>query len=388
MTAFIESFASQQLLPPWNAIGAQHWGFLIRLERARVKAYLDTYFNGRYPDRAPYLYVPMDGPQFGLLGIDDYPNVTSENEHAANLSAAKDGASDRLAHRQTYLAFPVLRYALSENNLITEPTIVWVEPIVFSDNDSVVFSSREIWGSDMFLAQMCRPTGGPPYHLHFDMGLIGVKRFNARSLSEMLAVMHVKTGDVTASTVPELVKTIPELLKAKPELASFLQVLAGSASFAGGPDLGLGPAVGSRELNNLKQFRDCYDISAAIYRAIVASKASHTEVANVVLYDASKVEIAFMWSDCMVDLLTNLLNADGPNQSGPPADHAPPVTPPVPLGRRQLLPGQFHYQEVTPHDMDWNMDRLVVPAEFAFSYSSNVRFEVLETLHTYGLNDV
>ena len=383
MTAFIESFASQQLLPPWNAIGAHHWGFVIRLERERVKAYLDTYFNGRYPDRAPYLYVPMDGPQFGLLGIDDYPNITSENERAANLGEGKGGDSDRLAHRQTYLALPVLRYALSENNLITEPTIVWVEPIVFSNNDSVVFSSREIWGSDMFLAQMCRSIGGAPHHLHFDMGLIGVKHFNARSLSEMLAVMHVKTGDVSASTIPELVKE-------NPEIASFLQVLGGSASFADDvlADPGPGPVMGSRELNNLKQFRDCYDISAAIYRAIVASKASHTEVANIVVYDARQIEIAFMWSDCMVDLLTNLLNADRPNESGPPADHAPPVTPPVPLGRRQLLPGQFHYLGVTPHDMDWNMDRLVVPAEFAFSYSSNVRFEVLQTLHTYGLNEV
>ena len=31
------------------------------------------------------------------------------------------------------------------------------------------------------------------------------------------------------------------------------------------------------------------------------------------------------------------------------------------------------------------MDRVVVKAEFAFSFSSNVRFEVTETIHTYGL---
>jgi hypothetical protein len=381
MTDFIESFATQQLLPPWTAKGARHWGFVIRLERRRIKAYLDTYFNGRYPDRAPYLYVPLKGHEFGLLGIDEYPNVSSGNPRAASRGDSREKSWDHLAHQQAYLIFPALRYTLSENNLLTDPKVVWVEPICFSNNDSVVFSSREIWGSDMFLAQMCRPDGAPDHQLHFDMGLIGMKKFSSRSVAEMLAVMHVKTGgDVAPSD-------IGKLLKARSDVVPFLQMLGGSASFVGAAPAEIGPSpyAGSRELNNLKQFRDCYNIEAAIYRGIVASQASHTEVHDLVVFDPSKVEIAFMWADCMVDLLTNLLNAKQANAPGPPLNHAPPRTPPVPPERRQLGPGEFHSQAVTANDMNWDMDRLMVKAEFAFTYSSDVLFEVLGTIHTYGV---
>jgi hypothetical protein len=31
------------------------------------------------------------------------------------------------------------------------------------------------------------------------------------------------------------------------------------------------------------------------------------------------------------------------------------------------------------------MDRVAVKAEFGFAFSSNVRFEVMSTIHTYGL---
>jgi hypothetical protein len=396
-TKFIESFATQQLLPPWTATGSQHWAFVIRMEKQRLSAYLDTYFNGRYPDRAPYLYIPLPGRrQYGVIGIDDYPSVASTNVRAASSNAPDEderatsplggGATswDHLAHMQAYLMFPALRYSLSNNNLMTDPQVVWVEPISFSNNDSVVFSSREIWGSDMYLAQMCRPEGAPSPELHFDMGLMGMKKFSARSVEELLAVMHVKTG----GTAPW--SSLGELVARNPHILPVLQIMAGSVSFAdGAPDLGKSPYAGAGRLNNLKQFRDCYDIKAAIYRAIVESEASHKNVKDIRLFDASKVEIDFMWSDSMGELLTDLLGAKAPTHPGPPLNHAPPRTPPVALGRRNLEPDEFPKgtspAPIVASDMNWDMGRVVVKAEFAFTYTSDVDFFVRDTIHTYGL---
>jgi hypothetical protein len=386
MTEFIESFATQQLLPPWIARGALTWGFAIRMNRCRIRDYLDRYFNGGYPDEAPFYYAPLDGPQFGLLGVAYFPNVASQNLQTASRLGPGETSWDHLSHNEAYLTFPVLRYALSKDNLVTDPVLVWVEPFVFSDNDSVVFSSREIWGSDMYLASMVRQPGLAAHQLHFDMGMIGIKKFSPRSISELLAVLHIRTrGDSEAS--------LEDILKKNSDLDGFVKILGGSGAFAGTKPKGVSPSPypSGVELNNLKQFRDCYDMGAAIYRGIVASKSTHTEVDNIVVFDPSKVEIAFMWSDSIAELLTELLDVERPTDPGPPSDHFeaaqrtrrlqakyPNGVPTPPDTFRLPLP-------TTPNDMDWDMDRVVLKAEFGFSFSSNVHFEVLSTIHTYGL---
>jgi hypothetical protein len=390
MTQFIESFATQQLLPPWEARGAQSWGFVIRLREARIQAYLDEYFNGAFPDRAPFHYTPVPGPHFGLLGAAYFPNVASHNPQTASRldpgQASGSMAWDHLKHHEVYLIFPALRYDVTSDNLMRpDPTLVWVEPFIFSDNDSVVFSSREIWGSDMYLASIARATGEAGHGLHLDLGMAGVKTFNSRSVSELISVLHVQTGEVSPASIADQVA-------AKPDLKGFLEILGGSGAFAAGPPGGVGPSPfkGGRELNNLKQFRDCFDMAACIYRGIVASETSHSDIGNIVLFDPAKVEIDFMWSDSIGDLLTAMLGVETWSEFGPPAAHAdsaragPTQTPtPAFVGPP---PQQFPQPlGATPGAMDWNMNRVPVKAEFAFSFSSNVRFEVIGTIHTYGL---
>jgi hypothetical protein len=237
----------------------------------------------------------------------------------------------------------------------------------------------------MYLASMVRQIGLPPHQLHFDMGMIGIKTFSPRSMSELLAVLHVRTrGDSQSS--------IEDILKANPDLEGFVKILGGSGAFAGTRPKGVAPSpyAGGVELNNLKQFRDCYNMDAAIYRGIVASKSTHTEVDNIVVFDPSKVEIAFMWSDSIAELLTTLLDAERPTNSGTPADHFEAAQR---TRRRQAragagAPPPDTFQAplpVGPNDMDWDMSRVVLKAEFGFSFSSNVYFEVLGTIHTYGL---
>jgi hypothetical protein len=237
-----------------------------------------------------------------------------------------------------------------------------VQPFVYSDNDSVVFSSREVWGTDMFLATIMRGEGTAPGQFHLDTGMIGIKKFSPSSISELLAVLHISTGG-------DLESGLPELLKANPDLEEFVKILGVSGAFAGQKPAGVEPSQYPEgvELNNLKQFRDCYDMGLAIYRGIVASRTSHTEVDNIVLYDPAKVEIAFMWSDSIAEILRTILDVEKPTDQGPPAAHAPGVP------------------QTAASAMDWDMNRVVVKAELGFSFTSNVNFEVIETIHTYGM---
>jgi len=385
MTGFVESFATQQLLPPWEAESVQTWGFAIRMSEHRIAAYLDAYFNGAYPDRAPFHYTPVPDAHYGLLSAADFEKVASLNKLTASRLGDAAVAWDHLRHTEVYLIFPALRYPRSPDNLLTgAPTLVWIEPFIFSDNDSVVFSSREIWGSDMYLGAIAREPGGAPHQLHLDLGMMGTKTFNPRSKSELLSVLHIRTGGDSPDTAADILKT-------QPELRTFVAILGGSAAFADAMPAGVeaNPYAGGSELNNLKQFRDCFDMAAAIYRAIVASETTHSDVDQIVLFDASKVEIDFMWSDSMGDLLRALLDADGPNTWGPPPAHrAEAEAGPRPHKAPTFVaPPPAHFPKpppVTPADMDWDMSRVSLRAEFAFSFRSKARFEVTGTIHTYG----
>ncbi len=385
MTDFIESFATQQLLPPWEAEKVQSWGFVVRMTERRIRDYLDTYFNGAYPDRAPYHYTPVPDAHFGLLSAVHFGRVASRNKRTASRLGDGKEAWDHLQHTEVYLVFPALRYPVNADNLLAgEPTLVWVEPFIFSDNDSVVFSSREIWGSDMYLGTITRQVGLPRHQLHLDLGTWGTRQFTPRSKAEMVSVLHIRTGGDSPIG-------LGEIFKQNPHLQPFASILVSSGGFAGEAPDGVPPSpyAGGDELNNLKQFRDCFDMSAAIYRAIVASKTTHTEIKNINLFDTSKVEIAFMWSDGVRQLLTTMFDVEGPNEPGPPPDHGQaakdgPVTTPDPSF---VGPPPAHFPKPTkntPNVMDWQMDRVVLKAELAFSFRSKARFEVAGTIHSYG----
>lgn len=362
MTAFVESFATLQLLPPWRADGAATWRFAIALDPQRITAYLDTYFNGAYPDQAPYNYTPVPGAAFGLLSACYYPNIRSLQRDAGSTPVSGGQIWDRLTHTEVYLAIPALRYEVNSSGLMTTPTLVWVQPFSYSDNDTIVFSSREIWGADMFLGAIARDVTLPPDQLHLDLGMVGTKHFDPRARDELLAVLHIRATEQSPLD-------LPAILTANPDLQTFVDIIGGSGQFVGGappPGVKTSPYPGAVETDNLKQFRDCYDMGAAIYRAIVSSRTTFSRVDDVVFYDASKVELDFMYSDTLSEMLSTLFGQGAPPDNGPPADHRPGV------------------ESGSGHGMDWDMNRVSLVPQLAFAMRVDINFDILGTLYTYG----
>jgi hypothetical protein len=363
MTAFIESFATHQVLPPWTSAGAMTWGFVVQLGADRIQAYLDAYFNGAYPDTAPYAYSSLPEPQFGVLFAVCHPLMWSEYP-------GNPPGWDSVTVTEVYLGVPVLRRPVTPDNIILDdPTVVWIQPFMFANNASVVFGSREIWGTDMEYAVIVRDEQ-PAGRLHLDVAIEAIKTFNPRSVSQLLSVLHLRTNGFSA-------KTGDEILAAEPDLAKFLELLVSLGVFSqddpapeGEPDA----VAGGAEVNNLKQFRDVFNMSAAVYRAIVAAETTHVNVQNVQFFDADQVEIDFMWSDSIGELLREIFGAVGPSEIGPPRGHE---GQPSPL-KSMPLAGQAG-------DIDWNLGRLSLKAELGFEMRSDVHFKVMKTLYTYGV---
>lgn len=360
MTAFVESFATQQLLPPWKALGARRWCFVFRMSEQRIRRYLETYFNGQYGDYAPYFYTPLSGQQYGLVNVSYFPNIESTNTLEPN--PVSGGAIwDKIRHSEVYVAFPALRHTVTADGLMRDPKLVWVQPAIYSDNDTIVFSAREIWGADMFLATIDRQVTDDPDDLHLDVGMIGVETFDPRAVDQLLACLHVRAAQKSDIG-------LSQVLQANGDLSEFVSVLLSSGFLDGHePPAGFDPSKYPRgvELNNLKQFRDCYDMAAAIYRAIVASRTSLGNVRHPVLYDAASVDLAFMWSDSLKEFLTTVLDAEPPPDNGPPLQHRGDDHPP------------------SCEHMNWRLNRVDIKVELAFSVTADIDFRVLETLHTY-----
>lgn len=366
MSRFVESFATQQLLPPWKATQAHVSGFVIRLDAARIQTYLDTYFNGAYPDAAPFHYriLPFE-QQYGLLSVCFYPNVKSMLRAPGSHPVSGGRSWDHIRHTEINLALPVHRYAVTADGLMTDPQLVWVQPAVYSDNDTVVFSSREIWGTDMFLATIEGGLDSPTGQFHVDAGIMGIKTFDPRSVDQLIAFLHLRAARTAGLD-------LAGVLASNAQLESFFGLVSVGGVVAGGwPAIGTASAVrpASVELNNLKQFRDCYDMGRAIYRAIVASRTTYTNIGEIGFYDTAGIELAFMWSDSLRGFLESILglqppslDTGDPQSLGPPAEHA-----------NDWAGG-----------MDWDMDRVEVKAELGFTLVTDVDFEILETLHTYG----
>jgi hypothetical protein len=371
MTDFIESFATHQVLPPWTSARVMTWAFVIRLEEPLIRAHLDRYFNGAYPDRAPFYYSPLPGPdpakpgpQFGLLVIAWHPLLWSEYP-------GNPPGWDSVSVTEVYLGIPVERRPISADNIvIDDPTLVWVQPFMFGDNASVVFGSREIWGTDMEYATIVRDEPGPG-KLHLDVGIEAIEYFRPTSVSRLLSCLHVRTNGFTKAGLDQIVA-------GSPDLGPFLQILVTLGIFTGHDPAPPDPnsVAGGAEINNLKQFRDVHDMGAAIYRAIVASQTTHVNVDKLNFYDCEQVEIDFMWSDSVSEMLKGIFGISGPSEAGPPHEHLGPA-----LARHTPMP-----LAGSARDIDWNLSRVPVTAELGFEMRSDVSFTVLRTLHTYGVS--
>jgi hypothetical protein len=357
MTQFVSSFATDQLVPPWVSTGCLTWSFVVEVTEANVRNYLSKYFNGPYPDRAPYEYVPLPGPQFGLITFAQHPSIRS---------CAPGQPSDPLSFSEVLWTFPVRRYDVTTDNLLIRPQIVWVQPFSFCDNASVVFASREIWGADMAIATVEQQKGLKPDQLHIDVAIEGIRKFSPRSVSERLGCMHIEKR-------PGGRVNLGSFLKERPQMRGFARLVQNFRGRAGKLAPRTGGPMAAPELDNLKQFRDTCNMGDATYRAIVASRAWHTDVSGLAFYESTdkrKIDMDIMWSDSIAEMATTLLGVVPPQKQGLPQRH----------------------KDAAPRGdgdgpIDWNLPSAPIGVALAFSFRSNVHFQVIDTLYTYGDRD-
>ncbi len=346
MTSFVPNFSTQQLLPPWVSLGARNWVFVIEVPPECLQLYLDTNFNCAAPDFAPYYYEALAYP-YGLLRVTKHDNFSSSY-------GGKPG-TQTLRKIDVNWAYPVNRWQVSPENIRYNPKLVWVEPLAFDNNSYSMFSSREIWGTEVEMARIATTEGTQSDQLHIDVATQGLRTFTPKSISHLLGVMHIEMD-------PRGDTQLLDLMEKHKGLASFAGVVLSNIGLKGSDN-----SRNRSELNTLKQFRDVFNMQVAVYRAIIASRAEHTNVPDMKFYDGSDVTLDFMWSAGMSQALRYLFFGPkyAPLKNGPEGH-----------------PGGS--DEIDDQKVDWNLPRLRKDVVLAVSFTSDIFYDVTGTLHTYG----
>ena len=347
MTRFLESFATQQTLPPWRAENVVTHAFVFELKASVIQTYLDKFLNFPSKRPSPFQYWAMKDAQMGILAVSQFPKIASLNTRNMRRYGHDISEWDHVSQTQIFVGVPVEAYDISASNILTRKRIEWVQPVIVSDNASIVFSSREIIGLDMMYGEITLPPADVPGGLHLDCSIPQIKVFAPTSKETMLPFLHIEAG-------------------APLEAASALSSVAAESrqddSFVDAVEnvLGIGVESGSplpetMRMVTLKQIRSTHDLTLARYQAIVGGSETRENIRDIQFFDPAKVTINFMETDTTSEILRTFLD---------------------------LRPGSG----ATPaHDgKNWDLaNTLNAPIRFAFRLTSETTFHDVKTLHTF-----
>jgi hypothetical protein len=259
MTAFIPSFATQQLLPPWEA-DACVYGLAFPIPQETITNYVDTYFNAVDNRERKFHFSAASGCDFGILLYTKLTNVQT-------LEAFRDSPEhphtwDSLDYNELIVCVPILRKNVNALNVVDDSTsqVEWCQPLAICNNNSVIFSTREVIGLDVLPGKITEsPTTNGATKI--DVELYGVSKFSPTSKEGLIKFLEI---------------TIPSKSSAAATSATAKGVIQAICELSGGENCVIPKGCLPKQMDvlALKQFRDACDMDSAIYQALVTFRVS------------------------------------------------------------------------------------------------------------------
>ncbi len=280
MTQFIESVSTHQLLPPYHSENSKVYCFLFDIGISAIQTYCDTFLNLGEPSERPFHYRPVPEAPFGLLSVTDYPALCSLDQKTAQTFGVKTQEWDHLTQTEFYVAVPVHRFRVTADNVLVDPVIQWVQPIIITNNATSAFSGREILGLETLYGEIKSPPAAKPGGFAFNVSLPSWVVFAPNSPQTMMPFVTINGGprlDAASTQSAVDAGVIAQLKAAIPDLAGMLE----------------GRFPETLELVILKQFRSAADATQAIYQALITCENRYSNVTGMTVYDPDAVTIDF-----------------------------------------------------------------------------------------------
>ncbi len=295
MTQFIESVATHQLLPPYQSENSVVHCFLFEIGLKAIQSYCDTFLNLGDQSHPPFFYRPITEAPFGLLTVTEYPRLCSLDTKTAQSLGVQTKEWDHVRQTEFFVAVPVHRYRVTGANLLVDPVIQWVQPIIVVDNATSAFSGREILGLDTLYGEIKTAPATQPGGFSFKVSLPSWMIFLPNSPQTMQPFVTINGGPpLDADSGQNGVDTaaMAQLETAIPDLAGLLE----------------GRFPETLELVILKQFRSAADATQAIYQALITCENRYSNVTDITLFDPDAVTIDFQNGAMVQEILDTFLD--------------------------------------------------------------------------------
>jgi hypothetical protein len=298
---FIESFATQQLLPPNEALGVIVNAFVFRLAPPVIQAYCDRFFNLGDPARRKFHYTAFPAAPFGMLALTQHPDISSLDPHSPTSLGWSGRQWDHLAQNELYAAVPITRYRLVDGSVLVDPIIQWMQPFTVVNNATSAFSGREVLGTETLYGDVDVGTDSSAFSAKISIPSWTV--FAPNSEQTMSPFVDIQTGPVLGDTQGD---AADKALADDAGTAALLQELEAAIPNLEGFVGGLFPAA--METVILKQFRDAGNPTKAVYQSLVAAQSHYANVRNVKTYDPSACVISFTGGAMVDEIISTFLD--------------------------------------------------------------------------------
>lgn len=286
MNRFIESFATQQLLPPYRSEGVMVHCFLFRLSTRMVQGYCDRFLNLGPLSKRPFHYTALDKAPIGILSIAQYPRIAT-----VILPTSQIGLPwrtwDNVTQNELYAAAPVLRHRVVSGGVLVEPTLEWIQPFLLIDNASSTFSGREILGLEVLHGDFAfapKPDGG----ISIDTVLPSWSVFSPNSVQAIEPFLSVETGSPLSAKALDAV-----FAEAAQDPGSVADMAALQEAIPEVDRVSGGAIPAAMRMVILKQFRDAADATKAIYQSLVSARCRFSNVAQFEVYSGKDCRLTF-----------------------------------------------------------------------------------------------
>jgi hypothetical protein len=349
---FVETFATQQLLPPFSSPGVTVHAFMFRLDTGVVQAYCDRFFNLKKAWERPFHYVALPAP-VGVLAITTYPRIGIKRPPGRQ-QTGPDGNPlewENVSQNELYAAAPVWRYRVAAGGALVEPELQWVQPFLINDNGSSAFSGREVLGLETLWGGFHYPSVDDGSYA-VDVTLPSWKVFNWDSPQEDLPFLKVRTGPPLGT---EDALSLLAIDGKPPEALADMAALRAAM-----PDLAetLGQALPTdMTMVILKQFREAGDPSKAIYQALVNGSCRFSNIAldEMKVYAPESCLLEFTPGAMVDEMIATLLN----------------------LSEAEMQARMAHMA------LNEDVEHLKLEVHVALKFTADIEFDAIETIHRF-----
>lgn len=343
-TPYVQSFASQQIPPPYHFPGVTVNTFIWPVSPVAIQKYCDRYFNLGKADERGFAYNAIPNWPYATLLIIDYPVMVATGGWD-NVKLADRGYTSQT---EVFVALPLLRTGTRAETMLFKSAVEWALPFIIVENPMSAVCGREMLGLEKLLARIKLGESYEPDSFSAAISLPGWLTDKPGELQAIHPFLEVTTGAAAPTVRGHPPQDSLWTLFSSRTAGDVIGAMSGLSDYIEDISAGLLPT--SMQTVSLKQIRDAAEPQKAVYQALVSCRSKYSDIENFRFYNEQDVAITIHDCGSFREIFSVLLPHDLEASRSDPS------------GRHSFVPTA------------------------AFRFNATIDFDNMRTLHTFPID--